>query len=101
KNLRARAYRVYKPVATRAKPVSTRTPPEVEVTRRIPRDPLLTLPPLSSKPPEFTPVGRLTAKNVGKLKLNSDGFLWPEEEKLFYHVLALNQEALAFDDSQR
>ncbi|KAI0026811.1 hypothetical protein K488DRAFT_75056 [Vararia minispora EC-137] len=88
---RAQTYRVYKPVATRAKPVSTRTPPEVEVVRKIPRDPLLTLPSLSPNPPEFTPTGWLTAENVSKLKLNSDGFLWPEEEKLFYHILALNQ----------
>ena len=34
------------------------------------------------------------------MKLNSDGFLWPEEEKPFAHVMKLNEAALAFDESE-
>ena len=35
------------------------------------------------------------------MKLNVDGFLWPEEEKLFAHVMKLNEATLAFDESER
>jgi len=34
------------------------------------------------------------------MKLNSDGFLWPEEEKPFAHVMKLNEVVLAFDESE-
>jgi hypothetical protein len=32
------------------------------------------------------------------LNVNSKGFLWPEEEKLFQQVMVLNKKALAFID---
>jgi hypothetical protein len=35
------------------------------------------------------------------LKVNESGFLWPEEEKLLWHVLCLNEEAIAFDESEK
>ena len=34
------------------------------------------------------------------MKLSSDDFLWPKEEKLFAHVMKLNEAALAFDESE-
>lgn len=35
------------------------------------------------------------------LNINPDKFLWPEDEKLFVHVMMLNEDALAFQESQR
>jgi len=35
------------------------------------------------------------------LKINESGFLSPEEEKLFKHIMKLNQEAIAFEDVER
>ena len=92
---------VYKPVHKRVKPVPALFPQEAAVVRRIPEDPLLTLPELSSCPPEFTPTKKITIERMKEMDINEKGFLWPEEEKLFYHVLKLNEQALAFDESER
>ena len=91
----------YKPVDRKVKAVPGQVPLLRQVARRIPEDPMDSLPPLSMRPPEFTPTGRLTEENIAKLQINVDGNLWPEEVKLFMHILAINNDALAFDDSQR
>ncbi len=36
-----------------------------------------------------------------ELNVNQDGFLWPEEEKLFKHVLVLNEATLPYDKKDR
>jgi hypothetical protein len=35
------------------------------------------------------------------LQINSSGFLCPEEVKLFQHIMQLNQETLAFEETDR
>jgi hypothetical protein len=35
------------------------------------------------------------------LDVNAVGFLWPEEEKLFQHVMKLNEAGIAFEDVER
>ena len=35
------------------------------------------------------------------MDINPDGFLWPEEEKLFKHILQIHQDAFVFEESQR
>jgi hypothetical protein len=92
---------VYKPVHKRMKPVPATFPSEATVTRRIPRDPLLTLPELSRNPPEFIPSDKLTRERMKIMNINPQGFLSSEEEKLFEHVFLLNEKALAFDESER
>ncbi|EPQ50262.1 hypothetical protein GLOTRDRAFT_13476, partial [Gloeophyllum trabeum ATCC 11539] len=57
------------------------------------------LPMLSVTPPEFNPTSKFTAERLAKMGINADGFLWPEEEKLFVHILQLNEKALAFQDT--
>jgi hypothetical protein len=74
---------VYKPVHKRVKPVPATFPQDASVTRRIPEDPLLSLPELSKTPPEFVPTERLTMERLKSMKLNEDKFMLPEEEKLF------------------
>jgi hypothetical protein len=91
----------YKPVAKKVRPVSTQLPEEYYIHRCIPEDPLLTLPVLSFRPPKFVPTRKITNERMELLDVNSNGFLWPEEEKLFKHIMVLNEQAIAFEDTER
>ena len=94
---------MYKRVDRKVKPVPAVFPEDARVIRKFPEDPLSSLPPLPYFSPEFEPDpgGRLTHERLQEMKINSDGFLWPEEEKLFIHILKLNQYHFVFEDSQR
>ncbi len=94
-------FTAYKRVDKKIHPISMQLPPDCEVIRRIPKDPLLTLPPLTSRPPEFTPTAKITQERMKELNVNATGFLWPEEEKLFKHVMKLNENGIAFEDVER
>ena len=98
--LEAHAYTMYKRVDQKIKPVSTQMPPEASVTRTIPEDPLITLSKLPFFSPDFVPTAKLTTERLASLNINK-GFLLPEEEKLFTHVMKLNERALAFEDIER
>jgi transposase InsO family protein len=93
--------RKYRPVNQRIRPVPATFPEEARVIRQFPEDPLLSLPSLSPNPPEFNPTQKLTRDRLDILKINEEGFLWPEEEKLFIMVFSNNEKALAFEDSDR
>ena len=69
------------------------------VTHQFPKDPLLSLPYLLPNPPEFTPMPRLTQARLDILKINPDGFFWPEGEKLFM-VFKNNEKALAYNKEE-
>ena len=77
-----------------------RYPEDARVIQRFPEDPLAMLLPLTPRPPDFIPTKKLTAECLESMHINADGFLWPEEEKLFAHILKLNEAALAFDESE-
>jgi hypothetical protein len=72
----------YKKVANCVRPVATTLPEEFRIVRRIPHDVLADLPKLPTNPPEVLPGKRYTAERMANQKINPDGFLWPEEEKL-------------------
>ena len=72
----------YKKVAQKVRPVPTSLPEDFRNLRRIPVDPLLSLLPLPTLPPTFTPGTCLTQECLNALNLNPNGFLWPEELKL-------------------
>lgn len=91
----------YKRVDRKVKPVPGVFPEESRVHRRFPDDPLNSLPPLTPNPPPFSSNGRLTKERLEGLNINPDGFLWPEEEKLFGRVLQLNQHTLVFEEEER
>jgi hypothetical protein len=76
-------------------------PEDFRTIRRIPSDPLLTLPALSPHPPDFTPGTRLTRERLDTLGLNQGDFLWPEELKLLHHVLKLNEAGLAWTEAEK
>lgn len=97
----AKIFTAYKRVDKKVKPISGAVPEEARVRRQIPEDPLLTLPPLSKHPSEFKPTNHLTQERFESLKINSEGFLLPEEEKLFTQVLLNNERTLAFQETDR
>jgi len=81
----------YKKVDKKVRPVPATLPKEFRSIHRIPEDPLLLLPPLTTHPPNFTPGEHLTQERLNELNLNPDDFLWPKELKLVQHVLKLNE----------
>lgn len=93
--------KIYKPVARKVKPVPGVFPEDATVHRQMPEDPLLTLSKLPIHPPDFVPTAKITHERLLSLNINSHGFLWPEEEKLFSHIMVLNEKALAFEDLER
>jgi hypothetical protein len=97
----AQTLTAYKPVDRRVRPISGTFPQEALVRRSFPHDPLEGLPILSKIPPEFSPTHKITADRLKLIKINEDGFLWPEEEKLFAQVMVLNEAALAFEETDR
>ena len=96
----AHAYTMYKTVDKKVKPVSAHMPPSAYVRRRIPVDPLLSLTELPTSPPEFVPSKKLTLDRLKQLEIDQ-GFLRPEEVKLFNYVIQKNERALAFEDIER
>ena len=94
-------FTAYKRVDKKIHPVSMQLPPDCEVIRKVPEDPLLTLPPLTTRPPDFSPTAKITRERMKELNINATGFLWPEEEKLFQHVMKLNEQGIAFEDLER
>jgi hypothetical protein len=91
----------YKKVANKVQPVAATLPEDFRNIRRIPEDPLLTLPPLPMHPPNFTPGKHLTQERLDVLGLNADGFLQPEEEKLLICVLKMNKMGLAWTEAEK
>lgn len=95
------SFTAYKRVDKKIHPVSTSFPTDCQVTRQIPEDPMLTLPTLPFHPPKFMPTTKITEERLKILQINSTGFLSSEEEKLFQHIMVLNEVGLAFEDSER
>jgi hypothetical protein len=93
---------VYKRVDKKVKPVPTTLPEEYRIQRIRPNiSPISSLVPLPTRPPDFTPTGRLSEDRMAKLALDKSKFLLPEELKLAKYILAMNNEALAFEGSER
>ena len=91
----------YKWVGKKIHPVSTQFSMDCQVTCQIPEDPLLTLLLLPAQPPEFIPTAKISLEQLAELNINATGFLWPEEEKLFQHVMKINETGIAFEDVER
>jgi hypothetical protein len=91
----------YKKVDKKVRPVPTFLPKEFCNIHRIPEDLLLSLPPLPTHLPNFTPSEQLTQECLDDLGLNRNNFLWPEELKLVHHILKLNECALAWTEAEK
>ena len=93
-------FTMYKRVDRKVKPVPGTFPEDARVLRKFPENPLTSLPKLTPNPPEFDPSERLTLERLQMLNIDN-GFLWPEEVKLFNHIFSLNEKSLAFEETQR
>jgi len=92
----------YKPVALKVKPVLGTLPERFRITREIVEDPLKNMPRLPERPPEFQTKGRYNLDRKEKLDaVHLAGFLWPEERKLMHWLVAEQNEAFAWDDTER
>ena len=86
----------YKKVARKVHLVAASLPEDFKIIHHHPEDPLLSLSPLPTHPPPFTPGSHLTQERYEELDINRYGFLLPEEVNLAAHVLKLNKMALAW-----
>ena len=93
------SFTAYKPVDRRIRPVSGTFPQEALVHRTFPHNPLEGLQSLSKNPPEFSPTRKISVERLKLININSAGFLWSEEEKLFEQVMVLNEAVLAFEET--
>ena len=91
----------YKRVDQKVKPVPGVFPEDARVTRQFPEDPLASLLPLPIHPPDFISGERLTEERLKEMNINYNNFLWPEEEKLFNHIMLMNEKTLAFEECHR
>lgn len=91
----------YKKVENRVKPVATTLPENFRIVRKTPRNPLQGMPELPTRPPEFTPGKRYTEERKQAMKVNEEGFLWPEEEKLVHYLLKAHEDGFAWDESEK
>jgi hypothetical protein len=91
----------YKPVAKRVVPVSSLLPEDFRIERRRPNDPLASMAPLPTTAPAFEPGQRYTYERYEAQNLNTDGFMWPEEERLAHWIICENEAALAWDETEK
>lgn len=96
------ATKKYKPVALKVKPIYAELPDEYRIKRNIQGDPLATIPKLNPNPEDFIPTERYTKERKEAIdKVHIGNFLWPEERKLMHHLIMLQNQAFAWDDSER
>jgi len=92
----------YKPVALKVKPVLGMLPERFRIIRDIRENPLKDLPVLPERPPDFIPKGRYTAERKEKLNMtHRSEFLWSEERKLMYWMIAEQNQAFTWEDPER
>ena len=96
------AGRKYKPVAQKIKPVYTDLPEQYRIKREIKGDPLEHIPILNPCPPNFKPTGRYTQERKEAMdEVHKGDFLWDEERKLMHHLIMEQNQAFAWDDTER
>lgn len=91
----------YKKVANRVRPVATTLPEDFRIVRQIPTDPLESMPRLPTHPPEFTPGLRYMQERKSEMRLNKNGFLWPEEEKLAHYLVKIQEHGFAWTEDEK
>jgi hypothetical protein len=92
----------YKPVALKVKPVYADLPERFRIKREILGDPFEGMPNLNPQPREFVPMGRYTQERKEEFdRIHAEGFLWPEERKLMHHLMMEQNQAFAWDDTER
>ncbi len=96
------ATKKYKKVADKIRPVYQELPDKYRIVRDIKGDPLKNMPLLSKQPPEFVPTGRYSRERKEQMDLVHGGdFLWEEERKLVHQLIMQQNEAFAWDDTEK
>ena len=92
----------YKPVALKTKPVIDQLPPRFRIVREIKGDPLRDLPVLPENPSMFIPTARYSQERKEIIdKIHEGEFLWPRERDLLHQLMTLQQDAFAWDGTER
>ena len=92
----------YKLVALKVKPVFRTLPERFRITQEIIDNPLKDMPKLPEWPPEFQSRERYNLEQKDRLdKLYPQRFLWSEEQKLMHWLVAEQNQAFAWDNSER
>jgi len=92
---------VYKKVANRVRLVPGTMPTNIRIIRQFLEDPLRTLPYISPHPPTFLPGVQLTHARIEELGLLTNEFLWPEKRELVVQVLRVNEQGLAWEETEK
>ena len=96
------ASKKYKPVALKVKPVYAELPEQFRIKREIRGDPLEAMPCINPQPPDFVPTGRYTQERKEEFdRIHHGDFLLPEERKLVHHLMMEQNQAFAWDDTER
>ena len=91
----------YKPVAQKVWPILGTLPSHFHIRQNITSNPLANLPMLPTHLPPFVPFSHYTEEWCIKIDdLHPQGFLWPAEQDLIHHFIALQNEGFAWDDSE-
>jgi hypothetical protein len=91
----------YKTVDRKINPAPGVTPENAKTIRNFPENPLDSLPAIPLIPPPFKDGRRVTKNRLEKLNLNANGFLSAEELRIFEYILLVNENAIAFDESEK
>jgi len=92
---------VYKKVANRVRLVPGTMPTNIRIIRQFLEDPLRILLYISPHPSIFLPGVWLTHARIEKLGLLTNKFLWPEERELVAQVLWVNEQGLAWEETEK
>ena len=95
------AAKKYKKVADRTYPVRGTLPEEFRIVRRAHPDPLADIPVIPPVPPPFAPSKRYTQQRHDAYNTNKYGFLTRDEEKLVHHVIRAQEDALAWEETEK
>ncbi|KZT31489.1 hypothetical protein SISSUDRAFT_963578, partial [Sistotremastrum suecicum HHB10207 ss-3] len=91
----------YKQVQNKVRPVATTLPDEFRIVRHEHKQALDNCPPLPREAPPFIPTSKFTQERMDALKLDPHSFLYPAELRLVQWVLAANERALAWDETEK
>ena len=91
----------YKPVAKKVQLVLAPLEEEYQVLRWLPDNPLASIVPLPTHPPEFIPGVRFTQACSDTLDLNPANWLWPKELKLVRWIVLNHETAFAWILAER
>lgn len=91
----------YTKVANRVKPVPTTLPEDFRIIRRAHPEPLKDMPKLPTHPPDFTPGRRYTQERHDAMNIDPENFLTDEERKLAHHFIRIQEDAFAWEESEK